>query len=104
MATPVPVVAPAPGGARLAPAGGAWVLAEPLVGHDVGDEFTLPVGAVVLGTRALVVIDGGVASLEQLAEGVDITRWALARCNFLCDDPRILERTPRSGAWSRPRG
>ncbi|CAK0893133.1 unnamed protein product [Prorocentrum cordatum] len=78
VATPVPVVAPAPGGARLASAGGAWVLTEPLVGHDVGDVFTLPVGATVLGTRALVVIDGTVASLEQLAEGAGLTRWALA--------------------------
>ena len=93
VATPVPAAAGAAGGARLAPAGGAWVLAEPLVGHDVGDEFTLPVGATVLGTRALVVIDGTVASLEQLAEGVDLTRWALARSNFLADDPRILART-----------
>ncbi|CAK0801915.1 unnamed protein product, partial [Prorocentrum cordatum] len=93
VATPVPVVAPAPGGARPAPAGGARALTEPLVGHDVGDEFTLPVGATVPGTRALVVIDGAVASLEQLAGGVDLTRKALARSNFPCDDPRILART-----------
>ena len=92
VAAPVPAAALAPGGARLAAAGGAWVLAEPLVGHDVGDEFTLPAGATVLGTRALVVIDGTVASLEQLSEGVDLIRWALARSNFLCDDPRILAR------------
>ncbi|CAK0849368.1 unnamed protein product [Prorocentrum cordatum] len=92
--TPVPAVAPAPGAPRPVPAGGAWVLAEPLVGHDVGEEFTLPAGAAVLGTRALVVIDGGVATFEQLVEGADITHWALARSNFLCDDPRILARAP----------
>ncbi|CAK0829896.1 unnamed protein product [Prorocentrum cordatum] len=94
VATPMPAVAPAPGAPRLAPAGGAWVLAEPLVGHDIGEEFTLPAGAAAQGTRALAVIDGGVAALEQSAEGADIARWALARRNFLCDDPRILARSP----------
>ncbi|CAK0812164.1 unnamed protein product, partial [Prorocentrum cordatum] len=87
-ATPVHAVVPAPGGARFAPAGGAWVLAEPLIGHDVGAEFAMPVGAAALGSMALVVIDGVVASLEMLAEGAGIARWALARGNLLCDDPR----------------
>ncbi|CAK0834866.1 unnamed protein product [Prorocentrum cordatum] len=96
VAIPVPAVAPAPGGARLAPAGGVWVPTEPLVGHDIGAEFALPVGAAVLGTRALVVIDGSVASLEMLAEGVDITWWpSLA---VLCGDPRIPAWAPTERA------
>ncbi|CAK0907380.1 unnamed protein product, partial [Prorocentrum cordatum] len=99
-ATPVPAAAPAPGGARLAPAGGAWVLSEPLIGRDVGAEFAPPAGAAALGSWALVVFDGAVASLEMLSEGAE---WIdLATRNGIASPvPRADKQRSDSGA--RPR-
>ncbi|CAK0802388.1 unnamed protein product, partial [Prorocentrum cordatum] len=84
-ATPAPAASPGPS-------------PSPFIGHDIGAERALPVGAAALGSRAPAVIDGAVASLEMLAEGADITRWALARSNFLCDVPRISARAPTERA------
>ncbi|CAK0885505.1 unnamed protein product, partial [Prorocentrum cordatum] len=92
--TPLPALGPTPGAPRLAPTDGAWVAAELLGNHDIREESALPAGAEGLGFRDLVVIDGGVAVLEQLGVGSDLTRWGLAQSNSLCDDPRILARSP----------
>ncbi|CAK0890713.1 unnamed protein product, partial [Prorocentrum cordatum] len=92
--TPVPAMGPAPGATRFAPTGGVWVVAEPLGGHDIGEESPLPAEAVGLRSRGLEEIDGGVAVLEQLSVGADLTRWGLAQSSSLCDDPSILARSP----------
>jgi hypothetical protein len=75
---------------RLAPAGGVWVIDEPTYNHEVGKEIvSLPAGAQVLGTRALVVIDGESTVVKLLAEGVKINDYVHARQAFLCVDRRI---------------
>ena len=78
------------GGPRIAPAGGAWILTEPVGDKDIGDEFVLPAGAVQLGQKALVTVEGSVVTMELLPKGTDIAKWAIARKYQLCDDPRIL--------------
>ena len=94
-AAPVPAVLVAPVGPVPMVQGGGWVLDEPLVGHNVGDGFTLPPGALKLGSRALVYIGGEEAVLKFLDAGVDIAAYAHARKWFLTDDERILEPTER---------
>ena len=84
-----PVAGPSLGPAIMA-VGGGWVLDEPIVGHNVGDQFTLPPGAAVVGTRALVNINGEAVVLKRLEAGVNVTDYARARQSFLADDERVL--------------
>ena len=75
---------------RLAPVGGVWVIDEPTCNHEVGKEIeSLPSGAAVLGTRALVVIDGESTVVKFLAEGVKLPDYVHARQSFLCVDRRV---------------
>jgi hypothetical protein len=97
-AAPVAGAGPAGRLPRVVAAGGRWVLDEPIVGHEVGEEFNLPLGAVQLGNRALVSIGSEVVVLKQLAAGASVDAYAQARRALLNDDIRIL---PSSGR--RPR-
>jgi len=77
-------------GDRLSPAGGIWVIDEPTFSHEVGKEIvSLPSGAQVLGSRALVVIDGEPTVVKFLSEGVKVQDYVHARQAFLCVDRRI---------------
>jgi len=89
---PAPPVAAAAPPAALAPAGGLWVLDEPLDQHDVGTPFALPPGALQLGNRALVTIGTETAVLKLLPAGEDVTAYTKARQDFLSLDPRVLPR------------
>ena len=75
-----------PKGPFRGPAGGAWVLDEPLANHDVGEVFTLPGGAVLLGDRALAEVGQEVAVLKHLTASTDLTEYAHTRNNFLKAD------------------
>ena len=72
------------------PVGGGWVLDEPTEGHDVGDQFSLPGGAMVLGDRCLVQVGGDVVTLKHLPGGTDIRHYARERQALLADDERVL--------------
>ncbi|CAK0845583.1 unnamed protein product, partial [Prorocentrum cordatum] len=94
---PVPAMGPALGAPRLSPTGGVWVVAEPLGGHDIGEESPLPAEAVGLGSRDLEEIDGGVAVLEQpgavllgaAVDGIDV--------KSLVDGELLLRLIPEHG-------
>lgn len=79
------------GGVRaLAPAGGMWVLDEPLENFDVGEEFALPAGAARMSDRALVLIDDEVGVLKFLEPGVAVSDYTRERKAFLGLDARTL--------------
>ena len=64
---------------RVAAGGGVWVIDEPTPLHDVGVELTvLPVGALVMGTRALVSVDGEPTLVKFLDGGVLLDEYAHA--------------------------
>jgi hypothetical protein len=83
-----PVLAPAL--PRIAGAAGTWVLDEPTADWDVGDEIVIPAGAMIMGSRALVIIGTDPVVVKHLAPGTNILTYARARRDFLCDDPRIV--------------
>lgn len=91
VAPPGAAANPAPAaGPRLAGPGGAWVLDEPLVGHNVGEEIAVQAGALMLGTRALVMVDGEEAVVKYLAAGANLDFYAHERAQFLNTDVRVL--------------
>jgi hypothetical protein len=75
---------------RIVGGGGAWFLDEPGESDEVGTEFVLPVGAVVLGDRALVTVGNEVLVLKRLGPGVNVNDYARERRALLADDPRTL--------------
>jgi len=78
---------------QVAPTGGVWVLDEPTVSNEIGDPFTLPIGALQFQgqTRAMVMLAGSPTTLKFLAAGTNIVEYARARAGFLGIDRRILE-------------
>lgn len=85
---PVP---PAAAAVRIAPAGGVWIVDEPVTDFDLGDELVLPPGAAQLGPEvALVVIGGEPTKVRLMQGGTNITEYVAARKHFLSDDLRVL--------------
>ncbi len=77
--------------ARVAPPGGVWVIDEPGVELDIGDEVALPDGALVLDGRAIGKVDGeGTMMLKQIPEGESIDTYISERRAQLSDDYRTL--------------
>jgi hypothetical protein len=89
-AAPVAAIPRGPPPHVVAPVGGTWVVDEPTGTHNVGDQFQLPVGAQVLGSRALVSIGTEVVVLKLLPAGVDLTAYVYQRRALLADDDRVL--------------
>jgi hypothetical protein len=79
---------------RISGLAGSWVLDEPTADFDIGDEFTLPAGALVSGSRALALVGTDVTVFKYLVPGANISEYARLRRAFLCDDPRILPQVP----------
>ena len=97
----VPFAPPAGGGAGVGGAAGVigappglpaatWIVDEPTGTRNIGDTVVLPPGAVTLGSRALVVVDGDVTALKRLDPGADVGAYVAARKALLSDDPRII--------------
>ena len=95
---PIAAGAPAPAAAVPAAAGpvvlvgaaGVWIADEPGENVDVGDEFQLPGGAVIMGDRALVSVNQEVMVLKRLPAGTNISEYAKERRAFLADDVRVI--------------
>ena len=95
---PIAAGAPAPAAAVpaaavpvvLAGAAGVWIADEPGENVDVGDEFQLPGGAVIMGDRALVSVNQEVMVLKRLPAGANISEYAKERRAFLADDVRVI--------------
>ncbi|CAE8622891.1 unnamed protein product [Polarella glacialis] len=75
---------------RIVGGAGAWILDEPGEEDEIGVEFVLPVGTVVLGSRALATIGNEVLVLKRLGPGVNVNDYARERRALLADDPRTL--------------
>ena len=70
------------------------MLDEPHEDFHIGDQFTLPAGAVRLGSRAPVTVGADVVVLKFLPENAHIDACVEARKAFLLDDCRVLPTTP----------
>jgi hypothetical protein len=110
------VVPPGPGLHRFATAAGMWVLDEPMPRREVGDEVTMPLGAVNVGGRSLVSLDGSAVVIRFLPNGADVTRYIAARrlpmtlvpsrclsrpsrrASSTCAEPWYTRRTTRSSS------
>jgi hypothetical protein len=67
-----------------------WVLDEPMSRREIGDEVTMPAGAVNVGGRSLVSLDGSTVVIRFLPNGTDVTRYIAARRDLLADDARAI--------------
>jgi hypothetical protein len=85
-AAPVAAVIRGPPVREGAPGGGIWIVDVATSAHNVGDPFQLPAGALVLGTRALVMIGTDFVVLKQLPTGIDVTAYVRQRRALLADD------------------
>ena len=74
----------------VAGAAGVWIADEPGENVDVGDEFQLPAGAVVMGDQALDSVNQDVMLLKRLPAGINVNEYAKERRALLADDVRVI--------------
>ena len=82
------------GTAVLAGAAGSWIADEPGTTFEIGDEYTLPAAAVIVGDRALVAIGGETVVLRHMVAGADLTLYTKTRKELLSEDDRTLTPLP----------
>jgi hypothetical protein len=89
---PVPVMGKAQ---RVVGPQGMWILDEPIVGGEVGDEVCVPESFPRLGSRGLVLLNGEEAVIKFVGHGCDVDTYSKERSAYLNTDRRILP--PHSG-------
>eukprot|EP00971_Amphidinium_carterae_P200775 3984124-Amphidinium_carterae.1 len=77
-------------GEQTSPPGGVWIVDEPIEKYDIGAEVEFPPGAVDVGGRSIVAIDGASAVLRFMPGGESISAYVVARKSLLADDARII--------------
>eukprot|EP00971_Amphidinium_carterae_P172728 3424328-Amphidinium_carterae.1 len=81
---------PVESGDRISPQGGQWIVDEPLEKFDIGAVVVWPPGAVDIGGRSIVSIDGASAVIRFVPGGESISAYVTARRSLLADDSRTI--------------